>query len=680
MQVKIMMPQPEFVVDIEKSFQKPIPHRFIHGYLKNDLETRFSLLLPERNFWKGRVIQFLEGGMGGGEQLGASDLGYYVIQKYGAAYIISNHGHVGSNLSKIGYRQFEKVAHKSNYAAMLFAKKIVKEVYGVDPDFIYVVGGSGGGQRTTILMEKYPEVYDGGVAVVQANWSIITYYISLLSKYSPILKHKFGEISEATDVGGHGDPYAVLDTEEQKEGLRKLYNAGFPRGAEWQMNKPNYYSALNSLAVFFQELLRLSSERVYYRDFWTKKGYAGYDREVEGQVVEGIEGEVLKIYTFKDPPPSLPGPKVDEEAIQPLTVDPKIDATSIPTVMSDLLEKPFGFRGTRKFDAGELTGYTVTFKTGKLSGKSFHVPLNVDDIIYISTESGGFPEGISVGDKYVIDNRNLLSFRNYCRHIITLVEDGYRPPDFLCNGKPKYIQRPKRTREILKMKHSQTGNFKGKMIAVFAAQDIIVWPPVFFNYLDKVKKWKSANLDASYRYYFVENSTHGTPADKDESFRLVSFYPMMGRSIDYLLNWVENDVPPPPSSVAELSSEQALIMPKTASKRKGLQPTINRIAADEQYDNASVSLGKPVEFNGVGEAPVGKIIKYEWYCPNLKDFYNEVRLEKPSSKVDTPYTYTFKESGNYYVALRVTSDLGGDPKVLAGGQRNLAWIKVNVKK
>jgi len=678
LQVKIMMPQPEFVIDIEKSFQKPIPHRFVHGYLKDDSETRFSILLPEGNFWKGRLIQFLEGGMGGGEQIGASDLGYYVIQKYGAAYIFSNHGHVGSNLSKIGYEHLEKVAHKSNYTAMLCAKKIVKDAYGVDPNYTYVVGGSGGGQRTTILMEKYPEAYHGGVAVVQANWSIITYYFSLLSKYSRILKPKLGEISEVTDVGGHGDPYAVLDTEEQKEGLRKLYNAGFPRGAEWQMNRPNFYSAINSLAVFFQELLRLSPERVYYQDFWTKKGYAGHDREVEDQVVEGIEGEVLKVYTFKDPP-SFPAPEVDEDAIQPLIVGSKIDASSIPTVMSDLLEKPFGFKGTRKFDVGELTGYSVTFKTGKLSGKSFHVPLNVDDVIYLSTESGGFPEGINVGDKYVLDNRNLLSFRNYSRHIITLVEDGYRPPDFLCNGKPKYPQRPRKTREILKMKHNQTGNFKGKMIAVFAAQDIIVWPPVFFNYLDKVKKWKGADLDASYRYYFADNSTHGTPSNKEESFRIVSFNPMIGRSIDYLLDWVEKDVPPPPSSVVELSSEQALIMPKTASERKGLQPTINRITADEQHDCASVSLGKPIEFNGVGEAPVGKIIKYEWYCPNLKDFYCEVRLEKPKSKVDTPYTYTFKETGKYYVTLRVTSDLDGDPKVLAGGQRNLAWIKVNVQ-
>jgi hypothetical protein len=675
-----LVPKPEFVVDVEKSFQKPVSHSYVHGYLKYDTESRFSLLLPERSFWKGRLIQSLEGGMGGGDQIGVSDFGYYVIQRYGAAYVISNHGHVGSNLSKIRYERFEKVAHRTNYLAMLFAKKVMKEAYGVDPDYVYVVGGSGGGQRTTILMEKYPTAYHGGVAVVQANWSIITYYISLLSKYNPVLRLKWKEISEATDVGGNGDPYDALGTEEQKEGLRELYNAGFPRGGEWQMSRPNFYSAINSLAVFFQELLRISSERAYYQDFWTKKGYAGHDREVEDQVVEGIEGEVLKVYTFKDPPSSAPPPATDEDAVQPLFIGPKIDAEPIPTTMSDLLEKPFGFKGTQKFEAGELTGYSVTFKTGKLAGRRFHVPVNADDVIYLSTESGGFPEGISVGDKYAIDNRNLLGFRNYSRHIVSRVEDGYRPPDFLSDGKPKYPQRPKEAKEILEMKHSQSGNFGGKMIAVFASQDIIVWPPVFFNYLEKVKKRKGADMDASYRYYFADNSTHGAPSNREESFRLVSFYPMMGRSIDYLIDWVEKGVPPPPSSVVELSPKQVLTMPKTATKRKGLQPTVNRITADGRHGSVAVCVGKPVEFNGVAEAPVGKIIKYEWYCPSLKDFYNEVQLDTPKPRVNTPYTYTFKETGCHYIALRVTSNLDGDPKVLAGGQRNLARIKVNVQK
>ena len=62
---------------------------------------------------------------------------------------------------------------------------------------------------------------------------------------------------------------------------------------------------------------------------------------------------------------------------------------------------------------------------------------------------------------------------------------------------------------------------------------------------------------------------------------------------------------PPPSTVAELASDYSLIMPKSASERRGIQPVIIRITANGQSGGAKVPLGKPVEFNGVAEAPLG---------------------------------------------------------------------------
>jgi len=229
------------------------------------------------------------------------------------------------------------------------------------------------------------------------------------------------------------------------------------------------------------------------------------------------------------------------------------------------------------------------------------------------------------------------------------------------------------------MKHFQTGSFQGKMIAIFAAHDVAVWPPVLFNYLDLVKKRKGSLLDDYYRFYMVENATHGPPISVEGSFRTVSFSPMIGRALDYLMEWVERNVSPPPSAKAELSSENSLIMPHTAAERKGIQPVITRITADGQAYVAKVLRCKPVKFNGIAEAPVGNIIRYEWYCQDLRDFYREFRLEEPKVKVNTPYTYTFQQPGRYFAVLRVTSDLGGNPNVLGGGQRNLARIRVIVK-
>lgn len=664
------------IIDLDEHFETPLPHRFLHGCLEDDPETCFTLTLPDPDLWKGRLVQYLEGGLGGNEYIGFHELGYYAVQRYGAAYLTSNHGHMDGDLSKIGYDGLEKVAHLSNYRSALCAREIIKEFYGRYPDHTYVLGGSGGGLRSTILLEKYPETYDGAVAVVQAELSIIFYYFTLGCRTFPILRPKFKEITEATDAGGTGDPYAVLDTEEQRKTLTQLYNAGFPRGAEHQLSNPRLYWGVNSLFVLFEDCLYISPEHAYYEDFWSKNGYAGHDGEVTGQIVEGIEGEVVKVYTLGEAF-SLLVTKIDPDATQPL-VGPNIDTHGIPSLPPVLLTKPVLFRGTRKFDDGELSGYTITFKTGKLAGKRFHISYNFGDIIQVGPGVLGYIEGMEVGDKYVLDNLDLLAFRHYQRHIVTMVEYTYRPQDFLRDGKPIYPQRVNE-KEVLKLKHFQTGNFKGKMISIFAAQDVDVWPPVLFNYLDKVKRWKGADLNEFYRFYLVENATHGPPINTEESFRFVSFNPMIGRALDYIINWVENNVAPPPSTVAGLSSDYALTMPKKAVERKGIQPVIESITADGQSGKAKVPLGKPVKFDGLAEAPVGRIIKYEWYCQDLEDFYREFLLQELKAKVSTPYAYTFKQPGKYFAVLRVTGDMDGDPNVLGGGQRNLARIRVVVE-
>ncbi|MDH5687881.1 MAG: hypothetical protein OEZ48_08480 [Candidatus Bathyarchaeota archaeon] len=40
----------------------------------------------------------------------------------------------------------------------------------------------------------------------------------------------------------------------------------------------------------------------------------------------------------------------------------------------------------------------------------------------------------------------------------------------------------------------------------------------------------------------------------------------------------------------------------------------------------------------------------------------------------------FQQPGTYFAVLRVTGDLGGDPKILGEGRRNLARIRVIVEK
>jgi len=155
---------------------------------------------------------------------------------------------------------------------------------------------------------------------------------------------------------------------------------------------------------------------------------------------------------------------------------------------------------------------------------------------------------------------------------------------------------------------------------------------------------------------------------------------MIGRALDHILDWVEKDIPPPSSTVAELSFDYSLIMPETAAERKGIQPVIASITANGQTGSIKANLGEAVNFSGVAESAVGNIIRYEWYCHNLKDFYCEVNVEEPKARVNTPYTYMFQQQGTYFAVLRVTGDLGGDAEILGRGQRNLARVRVIVRK
>ena len=667
------------VLDLDEHFEKPVPHRYLHGYFEDEPDTRFSLLLPSPSFWSGRSIQFVEGGLGGNEYVASQDLEYYAIQKYGAVCVKSNHGHVGEDLSRIGYERLDRVAHLANYRAMLYARETMRKEYGRYPKYTYVVGGSGGGLRTTILMEKYPEIYDGAVPFVQAELSVIIHYFSLLAKCLPVLKNRLNEIADAVDAGGSGDPYGVLATEEEKDALRELYNAGFPRGAEPQLTNPRLYMGIKTLTTLFQELLALSPERAYYEDFWTKKGYAGYEGEVANSIVE-FNGRVVEKYTFSRVMSLLPPSKVETDASQLLIITPSMEGRSIPTFPPEVENRIIGFKGTGSFAPGELAGYTVTFKTGRLTGRSFHININFNDIILISGYAAGYAEGIAEGDEYTVDNRDLLAFAHYHRHIATLIEEPYGPRGLLQKGETPYPQRPVEVKRILKMKHFQTGGFKGKMILVFATHDAIVWPTVLFNYLELVKKQRGVDMDRFLRCYLVENASHGPPADRKESFSIVSYNPMIGRALEYLIRWVENGEAPPPSTVAELAPDCSLRMPRSASERRGLQPVVAEITVNGQYGSVKVPLGKPVEFNAVAEAPVGNIIRCEWYCSDLEDFYHEADLIEPGPRVSTSHLYTFRRLGTYTVVLKVASDLGDNPSLLGGGQRNLARVGVIVEK
>ena len=52
-------------IDKQEWRTDPVKHLYVHGTLNGD--TAFHVYLPERTAWKGRLVQYLQGGLGGSE-------------------------------------------------------------------------------------------------------------------------------------------------------------------------------------------------------------------------------------------------------------------------------------------------------------------------------------------------------------------------------------------------------------------------------------------------------------------------------------------------------------------------------------------------------------------------------------------------------------------------------------
>lgn len=126
------------------------------------------------------MMHYLEGGMGSSEAFGAAlgEIPYALAN--GAVYVESSQGHRGSEIWR-PEDTMEEVSYQASYAVVQYAKSRCVEFYGAEPRYTYVYGVSGGGIRSSGLLERFPKVYDGAVPVVGAGsldylWSLHSIY------------------------------------------------------------------------------------------------------------------------------------------------------------------------------------------------------------------------------------------------------------------------------------------------------------------------------------------------------------------------------------------------------------------------------------------------------------------------------------------------------------------------
>jgi hypothetical protein len=363
------------VLDAEKWVDQPVRHFYIHGVINGD--TAFQLRLPEKTAWKGRLLHFLEGSMGGYEITGQSIGEHAYALSNGAVYVESSQGHRGLAIYRPQHT-LQEIAYQASYAVVMYARARCRELYGREPEFSYVYGQSGGGFRATGLIERFPHLYNGAAPIVGAGQTkalLLNY--SLYLKYRGALEGQGSVLAKAA-----GDPFAALPSAESRKALAEILKAGFPLSQIEKVDKL-------PTGIFILDLLRYKVDTTYLDDYWKSSGYPGAD---------GLRARDIVEYTGEVKSTAAPNART-------------------MTIQAALDRKPGGF----------LNCYTVRFTSGALAGEVRHVAANLGEALVLSAFGPGL-NGAKPGDRFRLDNRDALAVMDYHRYIEGPVPAKLRRP------------------------------------------------------------------------------------------------------------------------------------------------------------------------------------------------------------------------------------------------------------
>jgi pimeloyl-ACP methyl ester carboxylesterase len=618
-------------IDTLEGRTDPVRHCFVGGTIARD--RVFRILLPQD--WNGRFVLGLGGGYGGNVDANTEFVTLPVLEQ-GYAFASSNEGRQAPVFKPSD--TWPELHYIANYQATVVAKHHIEQLYGSPPSYTYLFGSSGGGWRSFALLERYPGTYDGaGMRNPAIEPRYLTYQNSLVEKNVPVFIDKLPAIVQARDRDE--DPFAFLNPEEA-EALQNMYDGGATVGSEYRFS-PLALGLTVSLGYPAFSLF----DPTYFDDFWKRPGYAGYEGELNDQIIDGIMGVVTAV-----------GEPNENDEIFSFT-----DHSS-----------PFG--------ANDLKGWRITFTSGALASTYFHVNSNTTTEINIAGYRGNL-NGLEVGDTYTLSNRDYLAWQHYHFHIAQCEFPEYAP---VCDdeGQPLRVQRPPRVqRAYTKNLATMSGKISAPVVSTAQALDELVYPPVIARYFEKVRSIPGQE-DMLHTYWF-ENTGHGSPAP-DELNRFLERESSWHLAFQLMVRWVEEGIPPPPDSVVDITPGH-VIFPEGAADRKGLQPTISVTVNEEA--RAVVAAGSPVSLDGVAASPIGNIAKYEWdfESDNEYDCDSDPATElpdcsgplAPAPEMSTPAQYVYGNPGVFVATVRVTDDT--DNPGPFDGLENLARVVIEVR-
>lgn len=655
-------------IDIDEWRSTPVRHRYVHGGF-NNTKTRFSLYFPEKSQYQGRFFQYItpfpdneflsQGATGEDDKIGFSiSSGAYFIETNGGGAV--DFANPMSNDPTIG-------AFRANAAVAQFSKIVASTIFGTHRTYGYAFGGSGGAYRTIGSIENTEGVWDGVVPYVLGSPMAIPNVFSMRMNAMRILHDKLPQIIDALDAGGSGDMYAGLN-EEEKEALREATKLGFPPQS-WFGYKT---MGIHGFIALYQGM-RMADAK-FFDDFWKVKGYLGANPtesllKARLQKVSKIKANITTDESIKL------GLKEPETAGHRGSAD--LAWKSMGGVEGQM---PVAFQIEDILPDVNFMGGDLVIKTGAAAGKTIQLATISGDKIVFGPVDVSVLAKIKVGDEVFVDNSNFLAVQTYHRHQVPGKEykawDQFRDSE----GKPIYPQRPMLLGPLFTRGAAgvlPTGKFKGKMILLCSLWDreAFAWQGDFYR--EKVKANLVDKTDDNFRLWYTDQALHGDLSKQEDPTRTVSYLGVLQQALRDLSAWVEKGVVPPANTSYKIEGGQ-VIVPLTATERKGIQPTVNvKINGKERAD---VSKGKSVTFTATIETPpnTGSIISAEWDFEGTGTFPAVEKL-KTGNQVTIKKTHTFSKPGTYFPTLRVASQREGDSSTPFARIQNLARVRVVVK-
>ncbi|MFJ7773038.1 hypothetical protein ACIQ1J_32815 [Streptomyces sp. NPDC097107] len=630
-------------IDVDEWRESPVPHRYLHGGFEGT-ETRFVMYLPERETYRGRMVQELAGGVGGVEAhppeylekllRGAFRLGAFVVaSNQGWILTPQRPGVGGPGLPD----DLTILSHRASAQTARYAKSAAAELLGARPHHSYLIGASGGGARSVAGIEQVPGLWDGAVPIVMVNQHLAWHYWSVWGRAELALRHKREEITAAVDAGA--DPFSVLDTDEQRQCLSDLYQVGYPKGAEFLLNM--------GAAEWANWIPLIDPE--YATDYWNLPGYAG-----EGRQPLRATGTVTELVRASDPEASaLMGP-LGEELRRLLPPDRVVGA---------------------RIDGVELTEDII--------GCRFTVGDPGDEVLRVCTVVDGDRVGFAefnerpaprVGQEITLDNTLDQAWAHYHRHII----DPQRPTmrRWAGDGLPIWPQRPADAERRAVLCALPTGRFDGKMIVVQSALDHLC-PPLFAHeYVESVRA-RLGDGEDRIRLWILDNAQHGDPAPEhgtEPNLRFVRFLGTSLQALEDLVAWAEDDVTPPTDTSYELDAWNRTLLAPTAGRRGGIQPLVSLVGP------AEAGVGKTVRFTAEVEVPpgTGSAVGAAWDLDGTGRFELKAQIKEPASHLTVDLEHCFTQPGTHMVVVRVASQRQADASDSVRLVENLARLQVRV--